>query len=854
MKENLIDEELIANDIKNDNIINDENDKNSGMTPEQVKYIYNTLDTLEEKLQFLVDFRVMYYAKKDFDDYERLHKKVINIDDVDVIRGEKNNEEWEKQDNLFEELHAAFIKEYISSADTSLHKKYFEKISEITFQNNIDMMEEYKVNYKKLNELDPEKNPGQNKTAKKAYYLSRNTSKSAILIGVLNEINTPITSEMTSNSNIKKVALGDVKIDHNTTMKDFATHMGYEGEEIDNYLERAGANEDDTVIETFRKKKTTKASPYPSNEIIEDAISAEIIVERAVTWTNESAKKAFEVKKLSEEDKKLFAEINNKNKKEVNARDINDWIEDEYKEIAVDLANENNRQVVQAFNQKYADKLNDYKKVKDVNDLSLMFNKFNSFKELILAELNEFRAQLILTQANPEANFFYDEVSKKTPEEGSREYKEMADSIREAITIFSSDNDSIEKLVAAVGKVSKKAQDYHSAKEGLFGGPRTDNGILRYNISDDISKRAAALCETFEADYYDFQKKSADFGVDFNNKTAFGEISRLTEEYITDKAGDTKLMDVKNDADKYANDVRFSVDRAMVYYKLSDIKAFDDANPLGFKPRPTTNVTDAAKNYIVQSYIDICENSNVTSDDLRNMQARITGKELDKLIEKYTNNKMFQDLVKKNPKGVFSKWRAIEKGSNYLLKSAEQTQLDIYSKYDGMDSYVLKHNLSYTLNDRVNKNVAEILESYLLSDPANETLRNGLATSLDKQRDFKKYLEGVAKKGLSKKFLELSAKKSEEMDKYKDLPKNDPVLKKKIAENFGVPRFETLFEDKMFNATVIMGFSRQQKAKAVRQQNAQKNVNKNANKKADDIVDNILNENVKKGKGMGGMN
>ena len=54
MKENLIDEELIANDIKNDNIINDENDKNSGMTPEQVKYIYNTLDTLEKKLQFLV--------------------------------------------------------------------------------------------------------------------------------------------------------------------------------------------------------------------------------------------------------------------------------------------------------------------------------------------------------------------------------------------------------------------------------------------------------------------------------------------------------------------------------------------------------------------------------------------------------------------------------------------------------------------------------------------------------------------------------------------------------------------------------------------------------------------------------
>ena len=46
----------------------------------------------------------------------------------------------------------------------------------------------------------------------------------------------------------------------------------------------------------------------------------------------------------------------------------------------------------------------------------------------------------------------------------------------------------------------------------------------------------------------------------------------------------------------------------------------------------------------------------------------------------------------------------------------------------------------------------------------------------------------------------------------------------------------------MFNATVIMGFSRHQKAKAMREQNAKKKANT------------IQNENEKKGMGMNGMN
>ena len=45
----------------------------------------------------------------------------------------------------------------------------------------------------------------------------------------------------------------------------------------------------------------------------------------------------------------------------------------------------------------------------------------------------------------------------------------------------------------------------------------------------------------------------------------------------------------------------------------------------------------------------------------------------------------------------------------------------------------------------------------------------------------------------------------------------------------------------MYNATVIMGYSRYQKAKAMREQNAKKN-------------NTIQNENEKKGMGMNGMN
>ena len=91
-------------------------------------------------------------------------------------------------------------------------------------------------------------------------------------------------------------------------------------------------------------------------------------------------------------------------------------------------------------------------RVSNMRQVTYSFNELVALKDVILADLRNYRAELALTQANQLANF----VDKDHPE-GSSEYREMTKALQNAIEKLESKDATIEDISVQTSIVLDKA-------------------------------------------------------------------------------------------------------------------------------------------------------------------------------------------------------------------------------------------------------------------------------------------------------------------------------------------------------------------------------------------------------------
>ena len=390
-------------------------------------------------------------------------------------------------------------------------------------------------------------------------------------------------------------------------------------------------------------------------------------------------------------------------------------------------------------------------RVSNMRQVTYSFNELVALKDVILADLRNYRAELALTQANQLANF----VDKDHPE-GSSEYREMTKALQNAIEKLESKDVTIEDISVQTSIVLDKAMTYHTEKhKGIFGGPTTDNGIARDNIAFNIGNKLASYNGVFEKSFKEKFKPVADKVLegeaDNLNKLKFSEINeKITskKDALENQFKDVNIGDTKNLAVFSAKSTRTEIDKKTLLTKVENVLGVVNFNPLTYKfPKPT-NVREAARQYIIRRCIALTQKPLVSSEEVRDMQEMISGKELDKNTTALANNKLFKDVFNKS-KDFYTKYSQIEDRAEQYRVDALNDINKMKREYGGVENYV-DENLRIGENEGLDrmqicsKNLAEVFAARILSDPQNKLLRFALALQPDKEKLLNTFLYNYA--------------------------------------------------------------------------------------------------------------
>ena len=230
----------------------------------------------------------------------------------------------------------------------------------------------------------------------------------------------------------------------------------------------------------------------------------------------------------------------------------------------------------------------------------------------------------------------------------------------------------------------------------------------------------------------------------------------------------------------------------MLYKRLEQVDGFDEDHPDDFNPEATTNAEKAAKNYIAKRFVEMSKDPKISSDELRDMRAQITGKEFDKTVEKLANNAMFKDLVKKHPETAYNTWKNIETRSEEMRARCEKEYNDFEEAHFHIDVGIMRNQndevvideLKSARNDQVLSDMPDMIADRILSAPSNEAVRNAMVKAPEKEQELRthirQYVKQVFKEAHSKGALETEDAKEQYMKDFMA----DKKLDSKILSTF----------------------------------------------------------------------
>ena len=367
-------------------------------------------------------------------------------------------------------------------------------------------------------------------------------------------------------------------------------------------------------------------------------------------------------------------------------------------------------------------------------------------KNLILADLTEMQLQFANTQENPLANFAEGEKP-----EGSTEYQNMVNQINQGIKTLSKEDLQVGELQQALKDITKKNMIYGRLKtKGIMGGPKTENGINRLNLSNDCTFRLNKYQESIDKilfDMTDITEKQLGLNSDTISRMGVNDVKEYTSQYAY--RNDINLPDITNEAVKNAEKIRTNNDKALLEQKLVKLTGYEPKDLESFTYSKPKNMEEAAKMYITRKYLREIKSGKATSEKLREMQNSLSGKNMERTVKNLSTNKIFKDTVKnsvKNFDGFYKKYNKIEKDADELRMTSENILESIKTQYGGSEKEYVKdtglHNgQNIPISSALGKNLADLYVNKLMADPKNDKLRITLASSDDLEKRFKEHVE-----------------------------------------------------------------------------------------------------------------
>ena len=313
-----------------------------GVTTEErinrAKYIYNNLRTMEEKLQFLIDYRV-----------EALAAQELGVEgaEEEVFAGE--------------EFSMDFVDHYFANASIEDKKKVIAYLEKINVENAINT-DAVKQEYLKtsVSADDP-------KADKKAYYLARTTTRFGLMTSSLIILKGPrMTPYIQSGQDVIDQVTKDLNISPETTYADIAAYLGFEGEYRDAFMAGKGATLETKIMDHFKQKLIAQGSVNPSDERIKTEIIIFIMPYVMTSWIHEAQQQAMNDLGLSDEQKKALHKTLERNNTEVSTSGIKEWADKDAEKIVRVNGFESNLQTRNDFRTKYASKIKGYNDEKEI--------------------------------------------------------------------------------------------------------------------------------------------------------------------------------------------------------------------------------------------------------------------------------------------------------------------------------------------------------------------------------------------------------------------------------------------------------------------------------------------------------
>ena len=683
------------------------------------KSIFSGLESVREKIEFIIGF-------------ENKINSANNVSEDEMI----------KNAQLLDDMKEEFVNTYIKGKSLDQKREIFEIIGMIDAENAIQMYDQQQSMLNNYAKDDPDREL-------KAYYLTKNATKAGLKSDSIKMLSTQLLSAFAEDNMMTNELSKSINLSKNTTMKEFAEACGFSNQEdVEKYWTDKGVSPDSTVFEYFSNAYTKRTGRAASDGTIMGEMVNELFNYKTTNWLLNGQRQSYQKSGLDQKGLEGVANVISYNRSSANVNHLKDWVNGDAKNY-IDINSQiAQKSLTEEFDNQFSDRMIDYQKNLRQNDLSninLNAKKLLAIKEIVLAELRAFRGELSLSQDNPEANFYGDAV------EGSAEYKAMTNSVKDAIALLERPNVDIGDVNVALASVMDNTQKYHTAKDGILG-PRTDKGIFRFKMSDNIVTRCEELYNSYNATYSAYKEMAQNYNINLNNigYTSFNDFENNLEQELDKLAKGTQIKDPNKEIKEYENNLRIEMDRKALFKAMDGKNQFSNQHPGEYDPDQTTNPEKAAKNYLFKKFANKAMSPDVTSEELRDMQYQSTGKEFDKLVDKLSNNLLFRDIVKKHPDRVVELWGKIEKDLEELRKLSEET-VHKAKNFEGREKgYVMNNGIDEKtpveeIAKQRYKNLADIVESRLLSDPSAETFRTGIVAFPNKKEALDKYVESYVK-------------------------------------------------------------------------------------------------------------
>ena len=435
---------------------------------------------------------------------------------------------------------------------------------------------------------------------------------------------------------------------------------------------------------------------------------------------------AREMKNINEEDAANFLKVQSTTDARLKAHGI-----------TLDTSTANFKMTISEESLKKA--LESKKKNENVKTAETAYDKMEGFRKLLIAELEDFRGQLMYTQSDPDANF----TGTKT--EGSKEYRAMTTALKQAINDLKDPNKSPADITASLDNVQQKSFKYWEEKIGITGGPHTDNGKLRFGIAADMrdrvnhyKKQYTKLSEAASTAFTEVLPMK--FGTNFTLRdfaAAKQEIVNKGNKYFVKNAADY--------GDNYAKSLMLNTDKDFLKVRLKEKNSFDIPDYKNYNPHElNANAAKLAKNYLTKKYLKMLDDPKLTSEQVKDHTALIMSDAFDKQAQTISENSIFKDLVKKKPNDWFGEWEKIVKKVEELGNSRDESLFNIKRKYKSAEEYILYHNekVENDLDEKaiqskntINSNLADVIVKSMLSDPKYDALRYTIAMKPEKEAE-----------------------------------------------------------------------------------------------------------------------